>query len=348
MKSSAVVEKALSTSNGQARRPDGVRFTLVGESASWFSLDVDGEAVQIRPVQPLSQRCTIRPAALFDQDRGFPDLNTVMGRLIFSRGATEAQRYLPFTHDPHRKLCEVFLPVETMPDDDWPTSFARWSNCQTIARRLLEAAGVPWNGLLPRDVDELVRFVPWAEPLEGCVLHALTQWTHARGDCIVEIGSFRGRSASMEAMALRGVASEALLISIDPHSAEPGNQAHVRLALSQIGEENRLAQLACGSDQACRVLRPGAASLVFVDGDHSYQQVVSDFRNYKDILAPGGCMLFHDYGYGDHNARPEADPDVRAAIDQHVLPDREFRPLLLAHTLFAFIKVGGDVRGVDP
>lgn len=335
---SPLVEKVPAPSRGQPRPPDDLRFTLIGDAASWFALDVNGGAVHVRPVRPLPQRCTIRPAALFDHDRGFPDINTVMGRLTFARGATDAQRYAPFTHDPHRHLKEVFLPVETMPDDDWPTSVARWSNNQAMAARLLDAANVPWSGLSSQDVDELVRFVPWPEPLEGCVLHALTQWTHRAGACVIEIGSFRGRSASMEALALRGVGSNSLLISIDPHLAEPFNREHVRLALSQIGAEKRLVQLTCGSDEACRLLRPGAASLTFVDGDHSYRQVVSDFRNYGEILAPGGCMVFHDYGYGEHNARPEADPDVRRAVDEHVMTDRGFRPLLLAHTLMAFIK----------
>ena len=49
-------------------------------------------------------------------------------------------------------------------------------------------------------------------------------------------------------------------------------------------------------------------------------------------------MVFHDYGYGNHNGLPEADPDVRRAIDDHVMSADGFRPLLLAHTQFAFMK----------
>ncbi len=312
-------------------------ISLIGEQAKWFTLARGADTVAIRPSQPLPCRCTIRPAALFEQDRGFADVNTVMGRLVFSNGATQEQDYKAFTRDPHRHLRELFLPIEAMPDDDWATSAARWSNDQTIAHRVLEAAGVPWNGLSSQDIDQLVRFVPWPEPLEGCVLHALTQWTHHCGDYVVEIGSFRGRSLSMLAMALRGVSSDAPLISIDPHLDEPHNHAHVRLALSQIGEDKRLVQFTRASDRAYKALRPGTASLIFVDGDHSYDQVVSDFDHYRTLLAPGGCMAFHDYGYANHNGRPEADPEVRPAIDEHILRDGGFRPLLLAHTLFAFI-----------
>ena len=178
----------------------------------------------------------------------------------------------------------------------------------------------------------------WPEPLEGCLLHALTQWTHERGDCVVEIGSYRGRSISMLALALRGVKSSARVVSIDPHADQPTNCEHVRLAMSQLGEASRLVQFRGESDEAWKLLRPGCASLIFVDGKHSYDQVVADFEDYRDILAPGGCMVFHDYGYGNHNGRDEADPEVRPAIDKHIVAAAAFKPILLAHTQFAFRK----------
>jgi predicted O-methyltransferase YrrM len=312
------------------------QFELIGPAAAWLSVQREGEEIILRPKEPLPCRCTIRPAALFQQDRGFPDVNTVMGRLTFPRGATEPQRYRPYTRDPHRHLRVVFLPVETMPDDDWFASPTRWRNNEAIARRLLHEACIPWNGLAEGDVEELVRFVVWPEPLEGCVLHALTQWSAGRGECVIEIGSFRGRSLTMLAMALRGAERDSLLLSVDPHEDEPHNHAHCRLALAQIGEEKRLVSFACQSDRAFRVLRPSSASLVFVDGNHSFAQVVADFENYRRLVAPGGCIVFHDYGYGNHNGRPEADPEVRPAIDEHVMAAEDFRPMLLAHTLFAF------------
>lgn len=312
--------------------------SAIGQAAAWFDIEHDRHTVTVRPREPLPARCTIRPAALFHQDRGFPDVNTVLGRLVFARGATEEQTYTPYTLDPQRRFRELFLPIEVMPEDDWSASATRWSNCQAIAKRLLAAADVPWNGLPPSDVDDLVKYVAWPEPLEGCLLHALTQWTHQRGCCVIEIGSFRGRSLSMFAMALRGVGSESKIVSIDPHQDQPHNNEQVRLALRQLGEEARLVQYLGDSDRAWRMLRSGLASLVFVDGAHGYEQVIRDFENYRDLLAVGGCMVFHDYGYGNHNGREEADPEVRRAIDEHVFGSDEFRPLLLAHTQFAFVK----------
>lgn len=320
--------------------PPDIPISLIGTNAAWFTVARDADAIMIRPTEPLPCRCLIRPAALFQQNRGFPDVNTVMGRLLFLPGATEPQRYLPFTRDSHRQFRELFLSVEGTPDDDLFASATRWKNDEAIARRLLAAAGVPWEGLPEVDVEQLVAFEPWQQPLEGCVLNALAQWTATRGRYVIEIGSLRGLSATMLARALRDAKSTAMLISVDPHFEQPHNHSQVRLALSQIGEENRLVQVPCGSDEAWRLLRPGTASLIFVDGDHSCRQVVADFNNYRELLAPGGCMVFHDYGYGQHNGRPDVVPGVRPAVDEYIMSAEEFRPLLLAHTLFAFVKQG--------
>ncbi len=315
-----------------------MRVSCVGTLSEWFDCRADAEGISLIPRQPLPVRWTIRPAALFRQSRGFPDVNTVMGRLVFPRGSSEPQSYRPFTRDSNRVLAELFLSGEPAPHDDWPVSTRRWRNVEAIAKRLLREAGLEWDGLDERAVEELVRYVVWPEPLEGCVLHALAQRAHRLGSCLVEIGSFRGRSLSIQAMALRAVGSDALLVSVDPHTDQPHNASHVRLMLRQIGEQQRLAQIPTTSNYASRILSPGCAGMVFVDGHHSREQVVSDFEHYRDILAPGGYMVFHDYGYENHNGCPEADPDVRPAVDEHVFTAKGFRPLLLAHTEMVFVK----------
>ncbi len=225
-----------------------------------------------------------------------------------------------------------------MPEDDLPASPVRWKNCQAIGRRLLSKVGITWDGLSPQDLEQLVRFVMRHTPLDGCVLHALAQWTHQRGDCIIEIGSYRGSSAAIQSMGLRGVASDSLLISIDPHADMPYNREQVRLALREIGEEDRLVQFSCVSERAAKFLRRGCASMIFVDGEHGYEQVVADFHNYVDLLAPGGCMLFHDYCFGEHDGQPEPEPDVRRAVTEHVMTCDALKPLVLAHTLMVFVK----------
>lgn len=315
-----------------------VPVTLVGEVADWFVIGRDGDTVVIRPRAPLPSRCLLRPAALFGQKRGFPDVNTVMGRLLFLPGATESQSYTPYTRDPHRRFEELFVLVEPTPTDDLLTSSVRWRNYDCVARRLLDAAQIPWEGLNSADVEELAVSEPWQEPLEGCVLCALAQWTHQIGCSVIEIGSLRGQSMAMLARGLRASQSDSMLVSVDPHEDQSLHRDLVRLAVSRLGQQHRLVQLPCRSDAAWPLLRPGSASLVFIDGDHSYDQVVADFNNFGALIAPGGCLVFHDYGYGNHNGQPDVVPDVRRAIDAHVMQSGSFRPLLLAHTLMVFLR----------
>jgi predicted O-methyltransferase YrrM len=315
-----------------------VPIVPVGPCAGWFEFAVDGDAVVIRPRDALSRRCTIRPAAMFGHRRGFSDVMTIMGRLTFANGSKQEQRYTPFTLDPDRRLRELFLPVESMPDDEWPVSTSRWTNYQAMAKRLLSSCGVPWKGLASDEVERLVTFGAWVEPVEGCILHALVQWTHNLGQCVIEIGSFRGRSLAMLALALQGSGSPGKVISIDPHNELPHNAAQVRNALAEWGEEGRLVQFVGGSEEAWRILRPRCASMIFVDGDHSYDRVAAEIEHYCDLLAPGGCIAFHDYGCGPHHGLAEEEPEVRRAVDDHMYALPEFRPLLLAHSLMAFVK----------
>lgn len=39
-------------------------------------------------------------------------------------------------------------------------------------------------------------------------------------------------------------------------------------------------------------------SLIFIDGDHSYEEVKADIESWYPHLKKGGVMLFHDYGTG--------------------------------------------------
>lgn len=318
--------------------PADASVTLFGPASKWFDARRSGYDVMIIPKGPVPARTLIRPAALFRQSRGFPDVNTVMGRMLFQPGATDAQSYRPFTRDSERTIRQLFILAEPAPFDDLFVSRTRWQNYEHVAQCLLDVARVPWNGLAPIDLAELASSDPWQEPLEGCVLYALAQWVHGRGSCVIEIGSLQGLSLNMLARGLRAAKSDSMVVSIDPHEDQPLHRDRVRLALSTIGQQRRLVQFPCRSDDAHPILKPESASMIFIDGDHAYEQVVADFGNYANIVAPGGCLVFHDYGYGRHNGKPDVVPDVRRALDDHVMKSGVFSPLLLAHTLMAFVK----------
>ena len=82
----------------------------------------------------------------------------------------------------------------------------------------------------------------------------------------------------------------------------------------------------------------GLLEVQVVDGDHNAVQVAREIDRYADLLAPGGCLVFHDYGFGLHNGQPEAHPGVRQAVDAELMNSDTFRPIALAHMTMAFEK----------
>lgn len=52
--------------------------------------------------------------------------------------------------------------------------------------------------------------------------------------------------------------------------------------------------------------------LLFIDGSHSYDDVISDFTNYKDLVSVGGYIIFDDYLDITHS------PDVYYAVNDIV------------------------------
>jgi hypothetical protein len=58
-------------------------------------------------------------------------------------------------------------------------------------------------------------------------------------------------------------------------------------------------------------------SLIFVDGDHSYEGVLRDTR-WIDHLLPGGLVIFHDcyeWGVEEDRVVRAVCPDVNKAVD---------------------------------
>jgi predicted O-methyltransferase YrrM len=44
---------------------------------------------------------------------------------------------------------------------------------------------------------------------------------------------------------------------------------------------------------------PGKIDLLFIDGDHSFDAVLSDWRTYKPLLSNGALIVMHDIGWAE-------------------------------------------------
>ena len=65
---------------------------------------------------------------------------------------------------------------------------------------------------------------------------------------------------------------------------------------------------------AARTFEEGLFDMIFIDGSHDYNSIVSDIRAWSPKLIRGGLLCGHDYCL-------ERWPDVRRAVDE-LVPDR--------------------------
>jgi predicted O-methyltransferase YrrM len=140
------------------------------------------------------------------------------------------------------------------------------------------------------DALALVDAIPgWMLPGDAEKLYELAQ---AADGPVLEIGTYRGRSAVLMALAMCDADHEALLYSIDvdqtaQHAAAAA--AHARGLTDRIVLiRGTLAAFARAYPQ----LRP---ALTFVDGDHTETGVERDLAVLETLVPAGGCLLFHDF-----------------------------------------------------
>lgn len=149
-----------------------------------------------------------------------------------------------------------------------------------------------------------------AAPAEGWLTEAQARrlWDAARrvpgGGLVVEIGSFRGRSAIVMATAL---ADGARLIAIDPHAG--GDRGPQEIApearrgtadkrafdanIETAGVAARVEHVRRMSSDAHDAVR-GAIDVLYVDGAHRFGPARDDIVRWGERVREGGTMLVHD------------------------------------------------------
>jgi hypothetical protein len=133
-------------------------------------------------------------------------------------------------------------------------------------------------------------------------------WERARlvapGGRIVELGSYRGRSAIVLASA---AADDVAVLAVDPHAGNDRGPRQIRGTIEQgeddnraflrnlraAGVEERVTHMRLPSQEALAAIQ-GDAELVYVDGAHRYKPARDDLARWGERVAPGGALLVHD------------------------------------------------------
>ncbi len=169
-------------------------------------------------------------------------------------------------------------------------------------------------------------------PAEGELLYRLAQQCSGRG-AIVEIGSWMGKSTIYLA---HGSAAGARVpvYAIDPHTGtanpEPGATFSTLAAFQENIAHSGVADLVqplvmTSADAAAIFDQP--VELLFVDGSHWYEDVLTDFVLWFPRLVEGGVIAFHD-------AMAWAQwQDVQHFVDRHVLTSRYVRDAAIVDSI---------------
>ncbi len=106
-----------------------------------------------------------------------------------------------------------------------------------------------------------------------------------------------------------------------------------RFALSK--RDYTLIQRFSTDTEARRIAARRRYHLLVIDGDHSYEGVKNDFQRYRDLVVPGGYVVFDDYGNDNW-------PDVKRYVDAEVRGRSDVREVGIGWRTVVFRTPGTD------
>lgn len=161
---------------------------------------------------------------------------------------------------------------------------------------------------LPLDIDSVKGFL---NPVEGDALYHAALECARRGPCL-EIGSYCGKSTVYLGTACQRAG--AVLFAVDHHRGseehQPGEEYHdpqlydpaaglmdsfraFRATLRRAGLEDTVVPVVAPTRVAARQWAT-PLSLVFIDGGHSLEAALVDYRAWSTHVVPGGILAIHD------------------------------------------------------
>lgn len=151
------------------------------------------------------------------------------------------------------------------------------------------------------DNPELLRAGPfWSNQKRAEIIHLLDLLKERQPQYLCEIGAFKGGTLFLFSQI---AASNARILSIDIDYPEKKKRPFRRFA--RPGQHIHCFEADSHSTKALatvkKILSGQQLDFLFIDGDHSYQGVKTDFELYSPLVRPKGLIAFHDivpdYGY---------------------------------------------------
>jgi predicted O-methyltransferase YrrM len=127
------------------------------------------------------------------------------------------------------------------------------------------------------------------------------------GSLFVEIGAFQGRSTAYMCVEIANSGKKITFECIDPMSATPNYEESQRLnphewegygvekfteRMAPVKDYYKLHQI--GSVEAVALYEDASIDFIMIDGDHSYEGVYNDVKNFLPKMRSGGLMVGDD------------------------------------------------------
>ena len=135
-----------------------------------------------------------------------------------------------------------------------------------------------------------------------------------------EVGLFRGRNARAMFRAIPGLR----LYGIEPYADQPYSTRHKtvpryernRRMMTDRLKDSNITVIEKFSETAVQDIPYDSLDFVYIDGDHSYDYVMTDIILWSRRVRPGGIVSGHDYILpGDY--RHKFDINVKDAVDNY-------------------------------
>lgn len=162
--------------------------------------------------------------------------------------------------------------------------------------------------LLPIDIDTVKGFL---DPQEGAALYQHTLETAPLGPCL-EVGSYCGKSTVYLGAAAK--LTNGLIYAVDHHRGSEehqlGEEYHdpelydtrdelmdsfkeFRRTMRRADLENHVVPIVASSTVAARHWAT-PLGMLFIDGGHSWEAALNDYRSWVTHIRPGGILAIHD------------------------------------------------------
>jgi predicted O-methyltransferase YrrM len=143
----------------------------------------------------------------------------------------------------------------------------------------------------------------WLSEKEGQFLARI-----CKDKVVLEIGSYKGKSTNYIAAVAKKIYCIDLFMA-DKSGLVTQRDEHKTLNtfLDNIKKFKNVYPMIGNSAEIADIIANTSVDVLFIDGDHMYDGVKSDYDKYVFKVKPTGCIAFHDYIHS---------PDVRRLVDE--------------------------------